>query len=236
MYKLFSILIAASFGLCIFSTGVIAQLSDHNWKFLKPGDYHSDEAPHNPGNNWLALIFINGDWYLKPVKVEVERIEDVVVDQNGEKTGIRIKSKYDKAIGYFRSAELKQLRPGLVKASNQNFLEKSFYLEEKTLPLKIKFNNTEYSLTFKDNRVFLTKGSISTEISFLGDHNPDTPDDLKGHHTRLLWAGDLDRDGFLDLIIENEAYNTSERCVFLSSIAKSNALLGHFSCHKSVGC
>ena len=53
----------------------------------------------------------------------------------------------------------------------------------------------------------------------------------------LLFAGDLDRDGKLDLIFNTtDHYNVSRPTLFLSSQAKSGELLGEVAHYESVGC
>jgi hypothetical protein len=48
----------------------------------------------------------------------------------------------------------------------------------------------------------------------------------------ISWAGDLDRDGKLDLIVSSEDGDekNSMSCLLLSSIAKKNKLVKEFAC------
>lgn len=53
----------------------------------------------------------------------------------------------------------------------------------------------------------------------------------------LLWAGDLDRDGKLDLLMDmTNHYNAYEPTLFLSSRAAPNKLLKKVASHRMVGC
>ena len=53
----------------------------------------------------------------------------------------------------------------------------------------------------------------------------------------LLFAGDLDRDGELDLLFDTtDHYNVSRPALFLSSQAGPGELLGEAARYESVGC
>ena len=54
---------------------------------------------------------------------------------------------------------------------------------------------------------------------------------------RLLWAGDLDRDGKLDLYVSvTQHYNVSERKLFLSSQADEGQLVKEVADFVTSGC
>jgi len=53
----------------------------------------------------------------------------------------------------------------------------------------------------------------------------------------LLWAGDLDKDGKLDLLMDiTNHYNISETALFLSSLARSGELVGKAGTFRTGGC
>ena len=56
-------------------------------------------------------------------------------------------------------------------------------------------------------------------------------------HPALLWAGDLDGDGRLDLVLdESDHYNVTETTLYLSSTAAPGALVGRAGRHRTTGC
>ena len=61
------------------------------------------------------------------------------------------------------------------------------------------------------------------------------PDDL-GVGMILRWAGDLDRDGRLDLIFEPTRKNAGALCVWLSSRAGPGEPPGSAACWRTPGC
>jgi hypothetical protein len=56
-------------------------------------------------------------------------------------------------------------------------------------------------------------------------------------HIYILWAGDLDRDGRLDLLLDvHDHYNVSEPTLFLSSKAKKDEMVKRFISYRRAGC
>ena len=54
---------------------------------------------------------------------------------------------------------------------------------------------------------------------------------------RLYFAGDLDRDGRLDLVFDtSDHYNLSRPTLLLSSLAADGTLVGEAAQYQSVGC
>jgi hypothetical protein len=52
----------------------------------------------------------------------------------------------------------------------------------------------------------------------------------------LLWAGNLDGDGQLDLLVSYRGSNNGGVCLFMSSKAPRAALVHRIACHGGVGC
>jgi hypothetical protein len=197
------------------------------WEFLIPGDYHADEAPTNPGNHWLALAVINGSWHLVPDQVKAERIDDAVVDRQGEKTGIRINAEHAGVIALLR---IPNLTPRKVDAVDLKFKDDGGRLSL-TAPLELSFRGEWYQLEAKRFGVYLRRGNLRTMLSdiFVGGPESDNA-------AWLLWAGDLDGDGALDLLVRYAGYNSGGVCLFLSASARPGVLVRHIACHGGIGC
>jgi hypothetical protein len=91
----------------------------------------------------------------------------------------------------------------------------------------IQFENMTYLVQYKCGAKNKESGAKSCNVhlvgngrsQFLGDAN--LIDDSEFSETiRVLWAGDIDRDGKIDFIIENSRYNNSDTILMLSSGAK----------------
>ena len=63
------------------------------------------------------------------------------------------------------------------------------------------------------------------------------PEGLSDQAARLVWAGDLDRDGKLDYyLVLSSHYNLAEHTLFLSSRAKLGQIVGAAAVFKLSGC
>ena len=85
--------------------------------------------------------------------------------------------------------------------------------------IKMNYKGMEYGLTMnKSGKITLYNGVLSTTL-----------EEVRAGAS-LVWAGDLDKDGKLDLILETETENNATYCLFLSGTAGEKALV------KKVGC
>lgn len=199
------------------------------WRFLVEGEYHGDEAPAKPGSGWLALTLNDGRWQLVPTEVRATRVFDAVLDAEGEKTGIRISSRHQ-AIALLR---VPGVRAGKVDTPNMRFNDNAASIAPGR-PLNMVFGENSYRLEASKSGVYLKKGAQRTrlpELAVSGGGNAEEAD-----AATLQWAGDLDGDGALDLIVGYSGYNRSGACLFLSSTAASGQLVGLVACHGGVGC
>jgi hypothetical protein len=63
------------------------------------------------------------------------------------------------------------------------------------------------------------------------------PDGFSDQHCELFWAGDLDGDGRLDLVMNLSGhYNVSETTLFLSSTRQQGKLVRKAAVFRIVGC
>jgi hypothetical protein len=201
-----------------------------DWKILAPGEYHDGEAPKVPGIGWFALQIQDGRWQLVPTELKSERVKDLLLDEGEQKTGVKISSLHQDAIAFLRMPALK---PGLVNAvKNMPFKKDApLHIAPKQKPVRIYFNRQPYVIEASSSYVTITNGEQSTVLEQL-DYGEDS--ELNRFH--LVWAGDLDQDGKLDLITSHTAYSAGALCVYLSSQASKNNVLEQVDCHSGAGC
>ncbi|NHZ60953.1 hypothetical protein [Massilia genomosp. 1] len=194
--------------------------------FLLAGDYHEGEAPVHPGAGWLALAPVGKRWELLPAKVRSTRFEDTISDEPGQRTGVRIASSRKNALALLR---LPYLTPGPLEVTD-NETGESGPLIEAGSPVDIRFKGLDFRIETKNKRVFLVKGAQRTPLKELRVE-PGIEASVS-----LQWAGDLDRDGELDLLMGYSGNNSSGSCLFLSAQKAKGFLLKHIACHGGIGC
>ncbi|MDV2996494.1 MAG: hypothetical protein N4J56_006148 [Chroococcidiopsis sp. SAG 2025] len=204
-------------------------------KLLKTGKFHGNEVQAKSGEQWLGLFSTAKGFELLPTKIAVHTVRDYVLDTDEtKKTGkeIILDEKYSPVFLVKGSIPLK---PGIVKTvflGNAKFSPNS-------PPLSVALNHESrntYQISVKERQnpetiyhallVYSGKDSIFQEISSCCDDGS----------TALLWAGDLDRDGKLDLLIDiSNHYHVSLLTLFLSS-TNQNKLLEPVAQFKTTGC
>lgn len=212
----------------IVATGARAQPTAEGWQLLRSGNYHGSEAPDKPGVGWLALTSVGGVWRLEPAIVRATRVYDGIMDAEGEKTGVDITSNYVEVLALLRFPSIK---PGKVDTPDMKFKDSPRPLSTDATSLKIAFKGEEYVIEAKSIGIYLNKGTTKTLLPDLIAGSPESEDS-----SSLLWAGDLDGDGKLDLLIAYSGYNSGGVCLYLSAGAGTGALVKRVACQHSVGC
>lgn len=221
-----------------------------------PGMFHDGEAVARHGERWLALRVHEGDASLRMARLRVKRVFDVITDAEGEATGQEIDSDVGDVVTYLRGPGL-HAGPVAVAVSE--------YVGEGLLPMqRLRLGDRIYRILThctadavnaaydgmryrcridlsedgkggdveRGPRQTLTEMTGTSALSsapeiFLGD-------DASPH---VIFAGDLDRDGKLDLIFDiSNHYNLSHPVLFLSGAAEGDELLHAVAEHDAVGC
>lgn len=185
--------------------------------------YHGGEAPLEPGPGWFALDVVDGRWRLVPARLRGEQAVDPVGDSN---TGVRVAADPAHAFLYL---QLPGLVAGKVDTPDLRFKDNGRPISDATA-LAMPFKGQPWRLDVRHHALLLSDGK--TTMSHGQVVLPDSPDD----GLTLLWAGDLDRDGRLDLIFEGSGMNSTNVCVWLSSRAKPGRLVGQAACWLTTGC
>ncbi len=201
------------------------QSSPDSWALLVPNTYHGDEAPTKPGTGWLALVAVGGIWRLEPTVVKATRIVDEIVDEDGQKTGIKISSGYPNTLVLLR---MPGIQAGKVDTPAIRFKDNPRELTTTTPATKISFKGEEYFVQVSRKRIYLKKGENKTQLFDLSADDENS--------ASLLWAGDLDGDGKLDLLFLYGGQNSSGICLYLSKNAPQGALVKQAACHGGIGC
>lgn len=218
-------LIVFSHVVTVFSTDM---LSD-NIEILETGDYHGDEISAISGQEWWGVYSNTKGYSLQKVTIFVDSVHDVVLDDHpDQRTGKRVKV-FTKNEPVFLLRGISGMAKGILDVPPHEAGKQLPHGTKETFSLSAGHNceliaaesknadshNTDYknyNLSFS----CADQTQQLLEVPYLNDGVPS-----------LLWAGDLDRDGKLDLYLDlTDHYNTSVPTLFLSSLAKEGELLG----------
>lgn len=211
------------------------------WKLLMEGSYHKKEVFKGAGQlEWFGLYFKDGNYFLAPTKVNVKIVKDPVAEKvKGVLSGRQVSSSMPGAA--FLVSTRKGITEGIVDTAT---------FTRTTLPasrqLTVAFGDKAYTIsayadsTTADNKTYTyrtygwrvqgkRKGRMLTQIL-----SEDT--NFEDSIYVLLWAGDLDRDGIPDLLIDlSNHYNISRYTLFLSSLAERGKLYKKAAVFETLG-
>lgn len=187
------------------------------------GSYHKGDVPFGNGTDFVGLCVNSG---LEDLRVSVTAEFDPMLDQPGEETGRRVSAPCS------TGAEPVALFRGYDKLTAGPITEASRAGAPFPEPETIELGGTTYRVTshpFGTNgyRLVLTGTDPAVEMVKFGDTDDGS--------WQVLWAGDLDRDGRLDLLVAaTRKYSVGQEWLFLSSMA-TDAPLAFAGMHRSIG-
>lgn len=216
---------------------------------LQPGGhFHADEPVARDGQQWLALRAVDGNASLVATTVSVRPVFDALLDRPGQRSGREVSSTLDpvQVIAYVRGVGLREgaVDIAVVATPDPDAALPDYRLTWQGRPFTIATHcDTAAFVTHDDQpqhrcRIEL-RGDAGRQV--LSTHNgyreSGTTQIGLGGDARLLFAGDIDRDGRLDLLFDtSDHYNVSRPVLYLSSQAGDGALVGEAARYLSVGC
>ena len=216
-----------------------------------PGSFHEGEAVARHGERWLALRVRDGSAQLETTRLRVKPVFDPILDAEGDATGREVASEDDShVLTYLRGAGLHagavvQARSDDVEVADP--LAQTLQLHDRRYRIETRCRPDDARTVEPGARLFdcsidLIDGArTQTLVRMSGtrrDVNADGPMMLGDDASpAVIFAGDLDRDGRLDLIIDaTDHYNLSRPVLFLSGAAEGDELLHAVAEHRAVGC
>jgi len=187
------------------ASAAIAHDIENQFSILIPGNFQDVDLDDFdfPPKGWLALIAKDGHWELTPTTVNIDN--QVVT------------SKETKALALLHS---RSLVAGKVETPNIKFLgERKRISIDSPSSFNISYSGTNYRVSIdKSGTVALQNSEVTTVL------------DSNREEASLVWAGDLDKDGKLDLILESGTDKNATYCLYLSGAVGPRALV------KKIGC
>jgi hypothetical protein len=217
------------------------RLSKSRVEILRVGQFHGKEVSAKSGEIWFGLYPTKDGYELISSKIVVDTVCDHMIGENaGKKVQV---DRSTKPLFLVKGSE--SLKGGVVKTvfSGIKFLypaeSMEFKFGEKDYYILVGFGEAldrgvakPFDIAIRNYRIevshypWVNKQVIASFDIVAMDGLP-----------TLLWAGDLDRDGKLDLLLDlTNHYNVSEYTLFLSSMAEGDSLLQKVAKFRSVGC
>lgn len=214
-------------------------------KILKTGIFHEDEVWQSADKEkWFGLFIGSNGFYLEETQIKTQRVNDPVLDENeNEKTGWEVStSKKDsnylliEALPFLQNRQVQyialnknQIYPG--DTLNFFFLGKEYKLFATGGKKKVQSDPEAFDLW--NYKLYLTTTKDGQQIKQLLVAQPSFDDKM----IEILFAGDIDVDGTLDLIIDTSGhYNATSPTLYLSQPADKKEVTKPVGRHTSVGC
>lgn len=212
---------------------------DSEIELLQVGAFHGNEVSAESGEVWLGLYSTPDGYTLIPAPITVKAVYDPFVDNTGEKTG-KMVSVEGQTRPLFLIKGLEVPERGSIKTLSA---EQTILSPGKSLGLGFDNKNESHLTVYGEGEVGpngftslenysleLSKGQLSQELLAYSS--------TEGAIPTLLWAGDLDGDNRLDLVINATPHYavSSAPMLFLSSMAKDGDLVRQVAIFIATGC
>lgn len=214
-------------------------------KVLRIGTFHGDEVGENTDRlTWFGLFKNKNGYFLKRTKIKVLEVYDPIVDENeNEKTGREVQTNNNdtcliliEPLPYLTERTIQSLKlPKDNIYPNDTVLFKYSGIEYKIFATggKKKVQETPEWFDVWNYKLYVTatiKGKVHKSLLVA---QPKFDDQM----INVIFAGDIDGDGILDLIIDVSGhYNSSSPTIYLSRPAKQGEVVKPIGGHTSVGC
>ena len=208
-------------------------------QLLQVGAFHGDEVFAASGEVWLGLYSTPDGYALIPSRITVETVYDPFVDNAGEQTG-KVVSVEGQTHPLFL---IKGLNTAERKSITTLSAEGAILSPGKSLNLRLDDENESHLTVYGEGDVGpngftslenysleLSNGQLSQELIAYSSTNGAIP--------TLLWAGDLDGDNQLDLVVNATPHYaiSSAPMLFLSSMVKDGNLVQKVAIFIAAGC
>lgn len=204
---------------------------------LLPGSFHGDEVKAASGERWLGLVQTGNRFQWRPVRLKVTAVNDPIIDdpESNSQTGKQVSVSGLSPVMLVRGlAGLPQQRLAQAAMAERpvgglDASEISFEVGASRYRLSIPPIIEEYHPD-RASEVRLSAGTRSQVLYRWPNGRPDSA-------ANVVWAGDLDGDGKLDLLMElSDHYNVIESTLFLSSRSGPGELVRQVAVFRRVGC
>ena len=209
---------------------------------LEPGEFHGDEIQTAGGSGWLALVRSGSRVSLDPVVVMVTPVRDHLADgDSGPISGKRVSVSVSGTDPVLLVRGIPALEAGAVTEAQLDCADCGQPTEfNQHRYFRLRLDGEVYELEaflpepgepFDENSEIRLSHRAAVQVIHRPTRVPDDP------NWRVIWAGDLDGDGRLDLYVEtSDHYNMGLGRLLLSSAAGPGELVGEVAVFETTGC
>lgn len=203
-------------------------------QLLMPGQFHGDEVKAASGEVWLGLVPVGSGYAWQLRRLTVESVHDGIVDDEGQKTGLAVGAGSPEPLFLLKGMDF--LAASVVRRATGGEGEEL----DSGSPLRLHQGKRAYSIRTTHARV-QENSDQPTELVLESEGKRQVlgrwESGLVDQHCELVWAGDLDGDGRLDLFLDvSDHYNVWRRVLYLSSKAGEGQLVREVAAFERVGC
>ncbi len=198
-------------------------------RLIEPGTFHASEISDADAGSWLGLFPEAERYAWRDAVVDVKAVRDDAVDTADQRTGREVSVRGGPSpvfllrggedlrvatVDGYRELELRALHNGdqiKLTLGSQQFL------------VRVANAHRRGDADMAGSSLELVSNGV-TQVLYSAPENASEP------AWEILWAGDLDGDGKLDLYLQlGTDYSASERILFVSTKAPSGQLVGQFA-------
>jgi hypothetical protein len=231
------------------SSGLLPALLATVFALQPPGTFHGNEPVARDGERWLALRVDARAAGLVETVLHVRAVDDPVLDAPGERSGREVGSPLGEGgiVMFLRGPGLRAgpvAQAGVVEdgidaapvpARAITWRGRRYALDAQCDA--VPFADVERQLQHRCRFVLADGDRRQVLLEAVGWREPGLERLVTDASAEVLFAGDLDRDGRLDLIIDlTDHYNVARPTLLLSSQAAAGELVGMAAVYESVGC
>lgn len=208
---------------------------------LPLGSFHNDEVDSSATDKkWMGLFKGKDGFYLAATKIRLANVYDAVVDEDeNQKTGWEVSAEHKdscyiliESLPYLKERKVEEARLGKNEIYPKDIIRFKYLNIEYGLHAIGRTEKTKGNgLIINDYKLYLSANG--TKITELLVSNMASEEKM----IKILFAGDIDGDQKLDLIIDvSSNYNASQPTLYLSKPAGNGHLVKPIASHTSVGC
>lgn len=199
--------------------------------------YHEGECSAKSGQVWMGLFPLKDKQFeLRPAKINITLVNDQIIDEDPRiKTGRKV-TVAGKVEPLVLVGGVPTLKPGKVVTSNVIAKERmdvgqTLKLNVGAKPAVLTVSGIKKDAEIRNSyKVVLESGGTKQTVY-------ERKQVADSSFPSLLWAGDLDGDGKIDLVMDTtDNYNVRNLTLFLSGKAKPGKLVEQVATHMSTGC